>query len=169
MYSINVVKKLQPKIQKIKEVPKMPLRAKVANKSVTDSKGFVTGVIQSILDIEDREEKQGRKIVRYAAQFEFHVKSEGSNKPIIYKFWVGQNLNSQMFKNDENDSEDYNRLTRLCLNLGLLKESDLKSMSDDKLPDLELLEGSKIRFKLIPSKKNSSLQTIDIASIELVK
>jgi len=147
----------------------MPLKAKVANKPAIDSKGYATGIIQSILDIEEREEKQGRKTIRYAAQFEFHVLSEGSHKPIVYKFWVGQNINQDKFKSEDSDNQDYNRLTRLSLNLGLIKESELKNLSADKLPDLEQLEGSKIRFKLTPSKKNSSLQTIDLASIELVK
>lgn len=147
----------------------MALKARVANKPICDSKGYASGTIQAILEVEEREEKQGRKIIKYASQFEFHIASEGSHKPIVYKFWTGQNLNSEKFKNEDLDTLDYNRLTRLCLNLGLIKESELKSISDEKLPDLETLEGYKIRFKLIASKKNSSLQAVDVSSIELVK
>jgi hypothetical protein len=147
----------------------MALKAKIANKPLLDNKGYCTGVIDSVLDIEDREEKQGRKTVKYAAQFEFIISSEGSHKPITYRFWTGQNLNSEKFKNEETDSYDFNRLTRVCLQLELIKESDLASINDDKLPDLEQIEGIKIKFKLEPSRKNRVLQVPDISTLEVVK
>lgn len=144
----------------------MALKAKVANKPVIDSKGYVSGIIKNILDIPEREEKQGKKTIKYAAQFEFVVTSKGSHKPIIFHFWVGQNLNSDKFQNG--NKEDYNRLTRLVINLGLILESDLADIQDNKLPDLEALEGKEIRFKLEPSKNNQSLLIPDISSIQLV-
>ena len=144
----------------------MPLKAKIANKPITDSKGYVSGIIENILDIPEREEKQGKKTIKYAAQFEFVIKSDGSHKPITFHFWVGQNLNSDKFLVE--DKEDFNRLTRLCLNLGLILESDLPEIKDSELPDLESLEGRQIRFKLEASKTNKSLLIPDISSIELV-
>ncbi|MFM6153656.1 MAG: hypothetical protein ACKPE3_11755 [Sphaerospermopsis kisseleviana] len=147
----------------------MALKAKIANKPKLDDKGYCTGVIESILDIEEREEKQGKKTIKFAAQFEFIIISDGSHKPITYRFWTGQNINSEKFKNEETDTKDYNRLTRVCLQLGLIKESDLSAIKDDKLPDLEQLEGIKIKFKLEPSRKNQALQVPDISSLEIVK
>lgn len=144
------------------------LKAKVANKPILDNDGYCNGIIETVLEIEEREEKEGRKTIKYAAQFEIVIKSDGSHKPITYKIWVGQNLNVDKFTNDSGVT-DYNRLTRLCLQLGLLKESDLKNLESLELPDLEKLEGSKIKFKLEPSRKNQTFQVPDINSILLIK
>ena len=146
----------------------MALKAKVANKIVTDVKGFCEGTIQSILEIDERVEREGKKDIKYAAQFEFNIISNGSAKSITHKIWCGQNLNSEKFTNQDTGELDYNRLTRLCLNLGLIKESELSTIKDDEL-DLESLEGQKIKFKLEPSKKNQLFSVIDISSIQLVK
>lgn len=145
------------------------LKAKVANKAITDDSGYVQGTIKSVLDIDERTEKQGRKEVRYAAQFEFNVIAEGSQKPITFKFWTGQNLNSEQFENEETGNTDYNRFTRLCLQLELIKQSDLKNLDTIELPDIESVEGQLIKFKLIKSRKNPALSIPDISSIELVK
>ena len=145
----------------------MTLKAKVANKVVTDAKGFCKGTIQSILEINERIERNGKKDIKYAAQFEFNIISDGSAKSITHKIWCGQNLNSEKFINQEGEVE-YNRLTRLCLNLGLIKESELSTIKDDEL-DLESLEGQKVKFKLEPSKKNQLFSVIDISTIQLVK
>jgi len=147
----------------------MALKAKIANKTITDSQGFCTGSIQSILEIDERIEKQGKKDIKFASQFEITVISDGSTKSITHKIWCGQNINSEKFTNQESGAVEYNRLTRLCLNLGLIKESELTTIKDDKLPDLESLEGQKIKFKLEPSKKNQLFSVIDISTIQLVK
>lgn len=145
------------------------LKAKVANKPITDNSGYVKGTIKSVLDIDERTEKQGRKEVRYAAQFEFNVIAEGSQKPITFKFWTGQNLNYEKFESEETGDTDYNRFTRLCLQLELIKESELKNLDNIELPDIESVEGQIIKFKLIKSRKNPALSIPDISSIELVK
>lgn len=148
----------------------MPLKAKVANKPSTDDQGFVTGTIKSVLEIDERSEKQGRKEVHYASQFEFHIVSEGTQKTLTFKVWTGQNLNSDRFTTDEESkTEDYNRFTRLCLQLGLIKESDLDNLDKIELPDLDVLEGTQIKFKLVKSRKNPSLSIPDISSIQLEK
>jgi hypothetical protein len=54
------------------------------------------------------------------------------------------------------------------LNIGLLKETDLASLKNDNIPNLEDLEGKQIKFKLEPSKKNQQFSLIDISSIRLV-
>ena len=145
----------------------MAIKAKIANKAISDKSGYSIGIIKEILEIDERIEKQGKKEVKFASQFEFSIISEGSQKAIIFKMWTGQNINFQKFKN-ESGHEDYNRLTRLCLNLGLLKETDLTSLNDENIPNLEDLEGKKIKFKLEPSKKNELFSLIDISSIRLI-
>lgn len=145
------------------------LKAKIANKSIQDSNGFCEGIIQSILEIDERVEKLGKKAVKYAAQFEFTIISEGSAKSICHKIWCGQNINSEKFTNPDNGEIDYNRLTRLLINLGLIKENELAKIKDDELPNLESLEGKKIKFKLETSKKNQAFSIIDISSIRLIK
>jgi hypothetical protein len=93
------------------------------------------------------------------------VTGEGSQKPITYQFKTGQILNGQKF----GDNEDYNRLTRLSLQLGLIKESDLDNLDEIEPPDFEKLEGLKIKFKLEKSKKNPGYDNVSIPTIELVK
>jgi|688.fasta_scaffold775331_1 hypothetical protein len=145
----------------------MAIKAKIANKAISDKSGYSIGIIKEILEIDERIEKQGKKEIKFAAQFEFSIISEGTQKAIIHKIWTGQNINFQKFKN-ESGHEDYNRLTRLCLNIGLLKETDLASLKNDNIPNLEDLEGKQIKFKLEPSKKNQQFSLIDISSIRLV-
>lgn len=143
----------------------MALKAKVANKPIIDDKGYTVGVIKNILEIEERTEKQGRKEVRYAPQFEFIVISEGSLKPLTLRFWTGQTLNNEKF----GDKKDYNRLTRLSLQLGLIETSDLDKLKEVETPDFEKLVGIEVKFKLEKSQKAQGLSVIDISSIELVK
>ena len=145
----------------------MAIKAKIANKAISDKSGYSIGIIKEILEIDERIEKQGKKEIKFEAQFEFSIISEGTQKAIIHKIWTGQNINFQKFKN-ESGHEDYNRLTRLCLNIGLLKETDLASLKNDNIPNLEDLEGKQIKFKLEPSKKNQQFSLIDISSIRLV-
>ena len=144
------------------------LKAKIANKTILNN-GYCEGKIFTILEIESRDEKIGKKTKSYPSQFEFIILSKGSRKDINFHFWTGQNLNSKKFKSDESGKLDYNKLTRICLKLNLIKESDLKNLNDEILPDLSELEGLNIRFKLIESDKNNGLSIIDIDSIELIK
>jgi hypothetical protein len=145
------------------------LKAKIANKSILDSSGFCEGIIQSILEIDERVEKIGKKSIKYAAQFEFSIISEGTAKSITHKIWCGQNINSEKFTNPDNGEIDYNRFTRLLINLELIKENELAKIKDDELPNLESLEGKKIKFKLEQSKKNQAFSVVDISSIRLIK
>jgi hypothetical protein len=142
----------------------MALKAKTANKPVIDENGYVVGTIKNVLEIEERVDNSDKKN-KYSAQFEFIVIGEGSVKPITYRFWTGQILNSEKF----GDSQDYNRLTRLSLQLGLIQESDLDNLEKIDMPDFEELEGLKIKFKLEKSQKSQGLSVISIPSIESVK
>ena len=140
----------------------MPLKAKIANKAVIDNDGYVYGVIVGIEEVEGSEEKQGRKTIRWAEQFRFDIESKGTSKTITYQIWTGRNINSEKFEND------YNKLTRICLQLGLLKESDLKG---DKEPsvDLEKAIGKKVKFKLEDSIKRPGLKIPNIKTIAIAE
>ena len=143
------------------------LKAKIANKTILNN-GYCEGTIFNILETDERVEKIGRKTKIYPSQFEFIILSKGSNKDIKFHFWCGKNLNSTKFKNDETGKIEYNRLTRICIKLDLIKESDLKNLRDENLPDLSKLIGLNVKFKLIESERNNGLSIIDIDSIELV-
>jgi len=151
----------------------MPLKAKIANKIVADDNGYTTGEIIDINEIDEHTEKEGKKEVTYASQFEFLIAVEGTKKQTLLRFWTGQNINSEKFENEDNDSTDYNRLTRLLINMGLLdakKLSELdKTQLEDSEIDLESLRGQKIQFKMNKSIKRKGLSVIDIKSIKPIE
>ena len=150
----------------------MPLKAKIANKIVADDNGYTTGEIIDINEIDEHTEKEGKKEVTYASQFEFLIAVEGTKKQTLLRFWTGQNINSEKFENEGDNSTDYNRLTRLLINMGLLdakKLSELdKTQLEDSEIDLDTLRGRKIQFKMNKSIKRKGLSVIDIKSIKPV-
>ena len=90
------------------------------------------------------------------------------------RFWTGQNINSEKFELDGDEKNtDYNRLTRLLLNMGLLDAKKLTELDKAKLEDsdidLEVLIGQKIEFKMNKSIKRKGLSVIDIKSIKPIK
>jgi hypothetical protein len=151
----------------------MPLKAKIANKIVADDNGYTTGEIIDINEIDEHTEKEGKKEVTYASQFEFLIAVEGTKKQTLLRFWTGQNINSEKFENEGDNSTDYNRLTRLLINMGLLdakKLSELnKTQLEDSEIDLDTLRGQKIQFKMNKSIKRKGLSVIDIKSIKPIK
>ncbi|MFM6413015.1 MAG: hypothetical protein ACKPH7_00615 [Planktothrix sp.] len=150
----------------------MPLKAKVANKVATQDNGYTIGEIIAIEEIEEHTEKEGKKEVFYASQFEFQVATKGTKKDILMRFWTGQNINSEQFE-DETGTSDYNRLTRFLLNMGLIDSKKLAELDKAKIDesDIELdsLIGRKIEFKMNKSIKRKGLSVIDIKSIKPVK
>jgi hypothetical protein len=158
---------INPRNQKI-----MVLKAKIANKIVSDDNDLIIGEIIAIEDIEEHTDKQGKKEIFYASQFEFQIVVNGTKKDILMRFWTGQNINSEKFESDD-DVEDYNRLTRFLLNIGLLDSKKLAELDKAKIAesDIELdsLIGQKIEFKLNKSIKRKGLSVIDIKSIKPVK
>ena len=151
----------------------MPLKAKIANKIVADDNGYTTGEIIDINEIDEHIEKEGKKEVTYASQFEFLIAVDGTKKQTLLRFWTGQNINSEKFENEGDETSDYNRLTRFLINMGLLdakKLSELdKAKIDDSEIDLEALRGQKIEFKMNKSIKRKGLSVIDIKSIKPVQ
>ena len=152
----------------------MVLKAKIANKIVADDNGYTTGEIIDINEIDEHIEKEGKKEVFYACQFEFLIKVVGTKKDTLLRFWTGRNINSEKFEIDGDEKNtDYNRLTRFLLNMGLLDAKKLTELDKAKLEDsdidLEVLIGQKIEFKMNKSIKRKGLSVIDIKSIKSIK
>ena len=152
----------------------MVLKAKIANKIVADDNGYTTGEIIDINEIDEHIEKEGKKEVFYACQFEFLIKVVGTKKDTLLRFWTGRNINSEKFEIDGDEKNtDYNRLTRFLLNMGLLDAKKLTELDKAKLEDsdidLEVLIGQKIEFKMNKSIKRKGLSVIDIKSIKPIK
>ena len=149
----------------------MPLKAKIANKIVADDNGYTTGEIIDINEIDEHSEKEGKKEVAYASQFEFLIAVDGTKKQTLLRFWTGQNINSEKFENEGDETTDYNRLTRFLLNMGLLDDKKLSELDKAKESevDLESLRGQKIQFKMNKSIKRKGLSVIDIKSIKPVE
>lgn len=151
----------------------MPLKAQIANKIVADDNGYTVGTIIDINEVEERTEKEGKKDVYYAPQFEFLVEVQGTKKSTRMRFWTGKKINSELFENEETGKEDYNRLTRLILNMGLIDNAKLieydKADVEESEVELDVLKGQKIRFKMDKSIKRKGLSVINISSIEPLK
>ena len=152
----------------------MVLKAKIANKIVADDKGYTTGEIIDINEIDEHSEKEGKKEITYSSQFEFLIKVEGTKKDTLLRFWTGQNINSEKFENDGDEKlTDYNRLTRFLLNMGLLDSKKLAELDKAKIAELDIeldsLISQKIQFKMNKSIKRKGLSVIDIKSIKPVK
>lgn len=151
----------------------MALKAKIANKVATEENGLTIGEIIAIEEIEEHTEKEGKKEVFYASQFEFQIAVKGTKKDILMRFWTGQNINSEKFEDDETGNSDYNRLTRFLLNMGLLDAKKLAELDKAKIVesniDLDSLIGQKIEFKMNKSIKRKGLSVIDIKSIKPIK
>jgi hypothetical protein len=151
----------------------MVLKAKIANKIVADNNGYTTGEIIDINEIDEHSEKEGKKEVTYSSQFEFLIKVEGTKKDTLLRFWTGQNINSEKFEVEGDETTDYNRLTRFLLNMGLLDSKKLAELDKAKIAesDIELdsLIGQKIEFKMNKSIKRKGLSVIDIKSIKPIK
>ncbi|MBW4677773.1 MAG: hypothetical protein KME52_28395 [Desmonostoc geniculatum HA4340-LM1] len=145
----------------------MALKAKVANKVQTNEKGLVEGTIIRVLEIDERTEIEKGKEVTYAAQFEFQIEAEGSQKSVIYRIWTRQTFNNEKYEKQDG-THDYNDFTRLMLQLQMIKESDLKDLKDSKLTDfdVESVEGLQIIFELEPSKKAKGLKVPKLTSIK---
>jgi hypothetical protein len=151
----------------------MVLKAKIANKVSVEENGLTIGEIIAIEEIEEHTEKEGKKELFYASQFEFQIVVNGTKKDILMRFWTGQNINSEQFEVEGDDKTDYNRLTRFLLNMGLLDSKKLAELDKAKIAesDIELdsLIGQKIQFKMNKSIKRKGLSVIDIKSIKPIK
>lgn len=96
-----------------------------ANYLIIDADNYARG---EIIDIEETDEVK-------CEQFAFTIRTEGSLKPIIQRFWTSKIVNNEIIVNSEitvygkngQKFSDYNSLDRAGLNFGLITEKDLAS------------------------------------------
>jgi hypothetical protein len=144
------------------ETMTMALKAKMANKLKTDDNGYILGTITDIQFIDADESDYERE------QFCFLIESEGTKKPIILKHWTGTIINGD----NQSNNGDYNKLTRLLLQLGVIDEVSLKRAyknGEEMMVDIEELKGLAVRFKTAKSAKLRGLSQLDPLTLELVK
>ncbi|HLL44965.1 MAG TPA: hypothetical protein VK369_17565 [Segetibacter sp.] len=146
----------------------MALKAKIANKVETDVQGYVEGKIVAVLDVEETTKIEKGKEVIYAAQFEFQIEAQASQKPILYRIWTGQTLNNEKYELDD-ETKDYNKFTRLMLLLGLVDEKELKEKLGSININVDDAEGMCIKFKLEKSRKTKGLSIPVVSSIKPIE
>ena len=143
----------------------MALKAKIANQVQTNEQGLIEGTIITVLEIDERTHMEKGKEVVSSAQFEFKIQSVGSQKPVVYHIWTGQTFNNEKYKTADGKL-DYNKFTRLMLQLEIIKESDLKKLDSLTEIDVEACQGLKVSFELESSQKNKNLKIPKLTSIK---
>lgn len=148
----------------------MALKPRLANSPIVDSNGYSTAELADITYLEEGESDYSGE------QFLFDFIAPGVQRPINLKVWTGTKINPDRYQINGSKTKEYNKLTRLCLALGLVSESDLRGIKTeeelDKLGIGERLEGLKsqqVRFKLLKTAKNRGLSQIDLDSLQLVR
>lgn len=146
----------------------MASKFRLANSPVVDDNGFANGTIESITFLEEGESDYSGE------QFEFTINTKGTQKDISLKIWTGVKINSDTYSNGK--SKEFNKLTRLCIALGLIKIADLKAIKNEadleklNLDDkFESLKGQNLQFKLTKNPKSKGLSQIDLETIKLVE
>jgi hypothetical protein len=142
-----------------KGITTMALKPKMANSLKVDNLGYAHGEIVDITELDGSESNLDKE------QYLFDFVCEGSIKPINIKYWTGVLINSERY--GEGKNKEYNKLTKLCIKLGLVTVDDLKSGKEIDI-DLDTLKTKQIKFKPVKSSKSSNLTTIDIETLEIV-
>jgi hypothetical protein len=150
------------------KVKDMALKAKIANKVESDAQGYIEGKIVAVLDCEETTKIEKGKEVIYAAQFEFQIEAQASQKPILYRIWTGQTLNNEKYELDDG-TKDYNKFTRLMLQLELIDEKELKENLGSININVDDAEGMSIKFKLEKSRKTKGLSIPVVNSIKPIE
>lgn len=122
----------------------MGLKVKTANCIKIDDSGYAAGIIAYVtfLDGDENEYEQ--------EQFLFDFLVEGTKKSVNMKVWTRTKVSGQKYQNGS--KTEYNKLTVLCLRLGLFSESELVKAYEngqDLDVDLDKLKGKSVKFKLL--------------------
>lgn len=152
------------------ETRKMALKPRLANSPVVDANGYCTAELADITFLEDGESEYAGE------QFLFDFIAEGTQRQINLKLWSGIKINPDRYQVNGGKTKEFNKLTRVCLGLGLITESDLKTIkTEDDLDKLQIgeklenLKGQKVRFKLLKTAKSKGgLSQIDLDTLQLV-
>lgn len=152
------------------EISTMTLKPRLANSPVVDSNGYCTAEIADITFLEDGESEYSGE------QFLFDFITPGVQRPINLKVWTGIKINPDRYQINGSKTKEFNKLTRVCLAMGLVSEADLKAVTTEadlnKLAigeKLEGLRGQQVRFKLLRTAKGKGLSQIDLDTIQLVE
>lgn len=125
----------------------MGIRA--ANKPVTDDEGFVTAKVTRVVFGEGTTKGKDGEVEVYD-RLEISLEMSGTVSPIKTTVFTGTVLNDAT--PGKGGKSQYNRLTRLSLALGLVKESDLKDIKPATMQacedGLQALEGQLVSFKM---------------------
>lgn len=136
----------------------MALRPRMSNTPKLDDKGFcMNGQLEDINYFTEEESEFER------AGFTFSFGCDGSQKRLLLKVFTGDSIRATKDKVD-GKKEDYNKLTKICLKMGLFSEKELKDLTDT--PDLDSLIGASVKFKL---KKDKFLSRVDLDSLTPLK
>ena len=143
----------------------MAFNPKVANTLKLDADGYGYGELTDIIALEASDSDYDRE------QYEFSFTVNASKKPLTIKLWTGVTLSAQKFSSDGKKG-DYNKLTRLLLNLeAITKEQLVDAHSEGKdIPiSLNSLVGTKVKFKPLKTAKTKGLSQIDLSTLEVLK
>lgn len=136
-------------------------RVKRANKITKTTDGFVHG---EIIAVEEVDNQYG------GTQFEWSIGVDTKKgTTTIMRFWTGTIINDvKSYYPSEDSDAQYNQLTQLCLQLGLLDEGLLNSDQEIDFDLSEKLDGRKVSFTTKPSRKRRALEEVDLSTLKLV-
>ena len=141
----------------------MAIDPRMANLLKLDNDGYAYGELTSVTLVDDNDYNR--------EQYEFSFIVNASKKPLTVKLWTGVTLSTQKFSRDDK-KPDYNKLTRLLLNLeAITKEQLVEAHRAGKdIPiTLDSLIGTKIKFKPLKTAKSKGLSQIDLSTLEVLK
>jgi hypothetical protein len=142
----------------------MALNPKMANLLKLDSDGYAYGELTSVTLIDADDNDFGKE------QFQFDFTASATMKPIILKIWTGLTLSG--LKHGDGKDRQYNKLTKLLLQLGSINESELITAYAEgkELPlNLDTLIGTKVKFRPLKTAKSKGLSQIDLSTLEVLK
>lgn len=131
---------------------------RLANRPLLDSGGYATGIVtRSEFGHGQQTVKVSRDDidVRSYERYELDLAVDGTTGVIPMSVYAGVNLNGDYETQGRGKTAKrvYNRLTAICLGLGLVKPEELEGVVDSTLVDrvqdgLLKLEGAKVKFQL---------------------
>lgn len=147
-----------------------------ANRPAIDKDGMSSGLLDYVqAGTGVRKEKKGRDVEEIEfARYEFYFKADGvTGEPVTIKVYTGTVINDEPVevlakgRGKKAETRIYNRLTTLCLRLGLLNEEQLTTVTDEQLQSIDnaLMGMEKIPVSFKVAKNAEGFYAIDLNSI----